>query len=168
MSKNRNSLTKQQQAFCDYRRSHPGKADHVIYAKFYSPKSVKSAEAGASRLLSNVKVLKYLSKKQEIAEKLADYRQEQWVQDILKLKRMCMAEEDIVLITEYLDKNNEVAYKELKQRGFNPAGANKALEIIGKFKKWLSDKPNIHVGDNNTQNNHPMVFVPAEMDDGND
>ncbi|MBT3723686.1 MAG: hypothetical protein HOG41_09890 [Gammaproteobacteria bacterium] len=161
--KNSNGLTNQQQSFADYYRSHPDEPGYKVYQKFYKPRTVKSAEAGVAQLLGNIRVQAYLRAKQEIAEQKADYEQDQWVQDALKLKRMCMTEEDVVLVVEHLDENNEVVRKELKQREFNPAGANKILETIGKFKNWLSgDKANIKVA---IQNNAPMVFIPAKMDD---
>lgn len=163
-AKNKNGLTKQQQSFADYHRSHPDIPEYKVYQKYYNPKSVASAKAGASRLLTNVNLTAYLISKQEITEKKVDYEQEEWVQDLVRLKRMCMAEEDINLVIEKLDENDEVQRFELKQRDFNPAGANKALETLGKFKKWLLDKPGVVVN-NNTQNNHPMVFIAAEMDD---
>ncbi len=153
MAKNKHGLTKQQQGFCDDLRSSPDMSATKAYLKNYKVKSDKVAQVCASKLLSNTMVQKYLAVKQVIAELKADYDQADWVKDILMVKRMCMADEDITLVVEKLDENNIVHRLELKQREFNPAGAIKALETLGKFKKWLSDKQEVslnHIDIDNT------------------
>lgn len=163
MAKNENGLTKQQQGFCDDLRGKPDMSATQAYLNNYSVKSESAAAASACRLLRNDKVRSYLHTKQELAELKADYDQADWVQDLLKLKRMCMADEDITFIVEKLDDNNTFRRFELKQREFNPTGAIKALETLARFKKWLSDSPDAEARVT-VKNYQPMVFVAAEMD----
>ena len=161
--KNKHGLTKHQQGFCDDLRSSPELSATQAYLNNYSVKSENAAAVSASKLLRNAKVKSYLNTKQEVAELKADYEQAQWVEDMLKLKRMCMAEEDVTVVIEKIV-DDQVKRFMLTQREFNPAGANKALETLARFKRWLSDSPSggpaVTV---NTQ--QAITFVAAKMDD---
>ncbi len=165
MAKNKNGLTKQQQGFCDDLRSNPELSATKAYMNNYSTKSANVAKVCASKLLTNANVKAYLTTKQLIAELKADYDQDNWVQDILKLKQMCMTEEDITLVVEKLDENSVIQRFELKQREFNPAGAIKALETLAKFKKWItSDKPEL-IPVKAVQNNTRINFIALPTDE---
>lgn len=160
--KNKNGLTDQQQQFVDYRRTHPEESDGSCYMRFYKVKSKKTAAVNACNLLKNPNVVRYLSEKQLQAEEKADYDQEQWVRDLVELKNICMAKQDFKLIAETVGEDGKVKRVELMQRRFDSSGANKALDTLGKFKKWLA--PDATPGGNNpgVTVTNGVIFVGAD------
>gem|GEM_PF-1667698 len=158
--KNRNGLTDQQQQFCDYLRAHPDVADGKVYAKFYNVSSLAAANTGASRLLKNANVSRYLEKKQNEAESKADYDQAQWIKDIIRLKEMCMAQEDVRFIVEKTHEDGSIQRIELNKRVFEPAAALRTLEVLAKFKKWLA--PKTSPDHSEVQITNGVIFVGAD------
>jgi len=106
--------------------------------RFYSVKSKGTADTLACRLLKNDQVIAYLAKKELEAEKKADYTQEQWVADAIRLKEMCMADRDVTVYAETIDDDGKVQRVELAKRVFEPTTAKSTLEMLGKFKKYLA------------------------------
>jgi hypothetical protein len=162
MSKNENGLTRQQQGFCDSLRSYPEKPAYRAYLENFATNSEAAARASASKLLTNPNIARYLGLKQALAEEKADYDQEQWVRDLIRLKEMCMAERDITLIAETMDKDGNINRVELAKRGFDPSGANKALDTLGKFKKWLAPVSTPRGNDPDVTVTNGVIFVGAD------
>jgi phage terminase small subunit len=98
--------------------------------------SAKTAEQQASRLLSNVKVQEYIQNKQKKLEIKTELTA-QWVLDNLKaVAERCMQAEP--LLTRV---GNQ--WEESGEYTFQAAGANKALELIGKHLGMFTDKLDI-------------------------
>jgi phage terminase small subunit len=118
-------LTDKQKRFCDEYLIDLNAKQAAIRTGY----SAKTAEVQASRLLSNVKVQEYISHKQKKLEAKAEVNA-QWVLDNLKfVAERCMIPEPL-----YDKQGNIVEYT------FQAAGANRALELIGKHLGMFTDK----------------------------
>ncbi len=162
MAKNKNGLTKQQQGFCNSYRTDPELNATRAYKKNYKVKTDLAARTAASRLLTNVNVVKYLAEKCQLIEEKVDYDQERWFLDLIDLKEICMARKSYKEISTQLVDDKPIRI-ELEQQVLNAPSANKALETIAKFKKWITDEGGVPGVVVNAE--RAIVFVPAKMEE---
>jgi phage terminase small subunit len=115
------------------------------YMKVYKCKE-STAKVNASKLLTNANLSEYIQIKQKKLEEKTELNAK-WVLDNLKIvTERCMSPEPL-----YDKDGNIVEYT------FQAAGANKALELIGKHLGMFTDK--IDIGN---KDNKPFEVITAE------
>jgi phage terminase small subunit len=115
------------------------------YMKVYKCKE-STAKVNASKLLTNANLSEYIQIKQKKLEEKTELNAK-WVLDNLKIvTERCMSPEPL-----YDKDGNIVEYT------FQAAGANKALELIGKHLGMFTDKLDI-----GNKDNKPFEVITAE------
>ena len=144
---NKYGLTDKQQLFADYYLANNCNGKRA-YIKVYGSKTERYAETQASRLMRNVKVAAYIEQRQaEIREKTT-VTQEYVVEKLKKVAERCMQEQPVMKfdyqtkeMVQATDENGEGIYQ------FDSAGANKALELLGKTIGIYKDKKELSSGE---------------------
>jgi len=120
-------MRKQILAFCQEYIKHP--ENNGAEAARQAGYSAKTARTKASQLLTRVDVQEYLAKFLQKQEERTEINAD-WVLSKLKtIAERCMQEEEVM--------SKDGPTGEFK---FDSAGANKALELIGRNKKMFTDK----------------------------
>lgn len=130
-------LTDANRVFLDLYRTDPEfkQADNYMLA-YPKCKSRKVAEAAASRLLTKPEAVKYLIEKRQKAEEEADLKEAEILRDLKEVKDMCMGRVDVPFMK--VTKDGDVVTGAAKI--FEPQGANKSLELLGKHKRMFVDR----------------------------
>lgn len=130
-------LTEANRVFLDLYRTDPEFKQAENYMLAYPKcKSKKVAEAAASRLLTKPEVIQYLLQKRQKAEEEADLQEAQIIKDLMEVRDKCMGRQDIAFMK--VTKDGDVVTGEA--RVFDPQGANKSLELLGKHKRMFVDR----------------------------
>ena len=143
---NENGLNNKQQLFADYYLANGCNATKA-YKEAYKC-SQRVAEVNGTKLLDNTRVGEYLEKRQaEIREKTT-VTQEYVVEKLKKVAERCMQEQPVMKfdyqtkeMIQATDENGEGIYQ------FDSAGANKALELLGKTIGIYKDKKELSSGE---------------------
>lgn len=147
--KGENGLTDQQQRFCDLYLANGLNASKAYKEAYPSCKTDLSARTNAARLLTNDNVSAYLAEKAEKASKSAQLDAEWIISRLMTIADRCM---QAVPVEEF-----NHATKEMEQTGefeFDSTGANKSLELLGKYKQlWTEKKEVKHTGTVSYQQN---------------
>lgn len=130
-------LTAQNKAFLDYYRADPEHRHGENYMRAYPGcKTLKSARVSSCQILGKELAQQYLQKKASKAAAAVDLQEEDILRDLIKVKNMCMGVEDSPFVK--VTKDGDIV--DGTAADFNPAGANKALELLGKTKRMFVDK----------------------------
>lgn len=148
---NKYGLTDKQQLFADYYLANNCNAKQA-YIKSYGSKTERYAETQASRLMRNVKVAAYLEQRQaEIREKTTVTQE--WIVEKLKQVVKRSLQEEPVMKFDYEEKalTQETVLddtgREIGVFTYDSAGANKALELLGKTLGIFKDKKELTTGE---------------------
>jgi phage terminase small subunit len=121
-------LTDQQKLFCQEYIVDLNATQAAIRAKY----SEDSASQQGSRLLSIDKVQDYVSKLQDERSNRVSVTADDVLKDLLYLKDVCLGKEEITVT----DSDGSLTTTKV----FKEAGANKALESLGKHLKMFTDR----------------------------
>jgi phage terminase small subunit len=133
--KDKRKLTDQQRKFADLYLKDPELNASAAYREAYPKCSVKAAESGSSRLLRNEKVAAYIQKRMDARAKKAEVDQDYVITALKELVEMCMGRAPMPKSLVVDEKAVEYEIKEVV-----PAGATKALELLGKNLKMFTEK----------------------------
>lgn len=134
-------LNKKQELFClEYLKDFNATR---AYREVYKVKQ-KTAEVQWCKMLSNAKVSEYLKSKAEEKLKKADVTAERVIQSLVEVANRCMQKVPVMIkwgIQAVEVVKDENGNEQLAQvRKFDSAGANSALEKLGKYLKLFTDK----------------------------
>lgn len=133
--KDANGLTDQQRKFCDLYLANGLNASKAYMEAYPSCKSANAAGANAARLLGNDKVSQYLSDAARKASASAQLDAEWVLSRLMTVVERCMSAEPVMVF--------DPAEKGMVESGewkFDSSGANKALELLGKYKQLFTEK----------------------------
>ncbi len=97
-----------------------------------------TAKVNAYRLLENASISEYIASKQKKIEKKLELSAEWVLNNLKEIAERCMQAEPVMI-----RKGNEMV--ESGEYKFDSSGANKSLELIGKYLKMFTDKTEIEV-----------------------
>lgn len=148
--KNKYGLTDKQQLFADYYLANNCNAKQA-YIKAYGQQTARTAEVNGAKLLRNSKVANYVDQRQaEIREKTTVTQE--WIVEKLKTVVERSLQEQPVMKFDY-DEKQLVQETVLDDTGreigvftYDSAGANKALELLGKTLGIYKDKKELSTG----------------------
>lgn len=126
-----NKLTDKQKAFCEEYLIDLNATQAAIRAGY----SEDTAKQQGSRLLTNVDVQEYVSELQEERSNRVQLDADYVLQGLLDLHKICIGEKEITVT----DADGSLTTTKV----FKEAGANKALENLGKHLKLFTDKSEI-------------------------
>lgn len=134
-------MNKKQELFClEYLKDFNATR---AYKEVYWVKQ-KTAEVQGCKMLSNPKVSEYLKSKAEEKLKKADVTAERVIQSLVEVANRCMQKVPVMMkwgIQAVEIIKDENGNEQLAQvRKFDSAGANSALEKLGKYLKLFTDK----------------------------
>ncbi|OOF68490.1 terminase [Rodentibacter pneumotropicus] len=111
--------------------------------------SESTAEQQASRLLSYVKVQEAIQIAQNNRSARVQVTQDDVLRDLLEVRDICMGRKSII-VTDTVKNNQEGKITAVDNPifAFEPAGANKALELLGKHLGMFKDRVDLTSGDN--------------------
>ena len=136
-------LNKKQELFClEYLKDFNATR---AYKEVYKVKQ-KTAEVQGCKMLSNPKVSDYLKNKAEEKLKKADVSAERVIQSLVEVANRCMQKSPVMTrgkdprqVKERVeDENGNEILADVRK--FDSAGANSALEKLGKYLKLFTDK----------------------------
>lgn len=146
---NKNGLTDNQQRFADYYLSNGCNAKQS-YIFAYGVKNEKSAESLSSKMLRNVKVSAYIEQRQKDLQEATQVTQEYVIKNLKEVAERCMKHKPVMVFNPgekcYEQKQEELFDEDGNSAGytgvyeFDSAGANKALELLGKTLGLFNDK----------------------------
>jgi phage terminase small subunit len=128
-------INDKQKSFCHSLLKHKFNQTKAYREAYPDCKSDNAARAAAPRLLANVSVQEYLSTLTEKLEKEELITEKEIIEDLKTLKDRCMQKEPVV---EW-DKDSK-EYVNSGEWQFKENGANKALELLGKYRGMFTDK----------------------------
>ena len=154
-------LTKKQELFClEYLKDFNATR---AYKEVYRAKQ-NTAEVNGAKLLRNAKVSAYLRDKADEKLKKADVTAERVIQSLVEVANRCMQKVPVMTkgkepkqVQERVeDENgNEVL---ANVRRFDSAGANSALEKLGKYLKLFTDKVEL--------SGEVITWITIKLDEG--
>ncbi|QIA76657.1 terminase small subunit [Rodentibacter caecimuris] len=111
--------------------------------------SESTAEQQASRLLSYVKVQEAIQIAQNNRSARVQVTQDDVLRDLLEVRDICMGRKSII-VTDTVKNNQEgkITAVDNPVFAFEPSGANKALELLGKHLGMFKDRVDLTSGDN--------------------
>ncbi|MCR1838594.1 terminase small subunit [Pasteurella caecimuris] len=111
--------------------------------------SESTAEQQASRLLSYVKVQEAIQIAQNNRSARVQVTQDDVLRDLLEVRDICMGRKSII-VTDTVKNNQEGKITAVDNPifAFEPTGANKALELLGKHLGMFKDRVDLTSGDN--------------------
>lgn len=140
--KDANGLTDQQRRFCDLYLANGLNASKAYQEAYPSCKSEAAARSNAARLLTNDSVSTYLREAAEKASASAQLDAEWIISRLMKVADRCLQHEPVM---EF-----DPAERQMVESGefqFDSTGANKALELLGKYKQLFTEKKEVkHTG----------------------
>ncbi|HDR0955907.1 TPA: terminase small subunit [Pasteurella multocida] len=100
----------------------------------------KAANREGSRLLSNVDIQEAIQKAQNTRAERVQISQDDVLRDLMELRDMCMGRKSFI-VTDTVKNNQEGTVNTVDNHvyAFEPAGANKALELLGKHLGMFKD-----------------------------
>ncbi|HHE3599680.1 terminase small subunit [Pasteurella multocida] len=101
----------------------------------------KTANREGSRLLSNVDIQEAIQEAKNKRSERVQISQDDVLRDLIELRDMCMARKSVI-VTDTVKNNQEGTVTAIDNSvyAFEPAGANKALELLGKHLGMFSQK----------------------------
>lgn len=150
MAKNKNNLTDKQQLFADYYLANGCNAT-LAYQEAYNC-SYDTAKVRGCRVLTNVNIKSYIDKRQEEIREKTTVTQE-WIVEQLKTVVNRSLQKEPVMKFDYKEKQlvqETVENDEGEEVGlytYDSAGANKALELLGKTLGIYKDKKELSSGE---------------------
>ncbi|MCX2960309.1 terminase small subunit [Rodentibacter caecimuris] len=111
--------------------------------------SESTAEQQASRLLSYVKVQEAIQIAQNNRSARVQVTQDDVLRDLLEVRDICLGRKSII-VTDTVKNNQEgkITAVDNPVFAFEPSGANKALELLGKHLGMFKDRVDLTSGDN--------------------
>ena len=135
-------LTPKQQRFVDEYLIDLNATQAAIRAGY----SEKTAEQGAAQLLRNIKVLEQIRIAQAAKAKRNELDADEVLNDLRELRDMCMGRKPVKISQKQKDEDGNVYYEEAEITQFDPQGANKSLELLGKHLSLWTEKIDVNVG----------------------
>ena len=108
--------------------------------------SEKTANEQGARLLVNVSILTAIQAAQVARQERTELTQDEVVNDFRELRDMCMGRKRVKVSQKQKDEEGNVFYEEEDILVFDPQGANKALESLGKHLGIFTEKVELNVG----------------------
>lgn len=140
--KDANGLTDQQRKFCDLYLANGLNATKAYLEAYPATKSEKAAGANAARLIGNDRVSAYLQEQAGKASSSVQLDVEWIISRLMKVTDRCMQAEPVMVFDPA-----EKAMVESGEWKFDSAGANKALELLGKYLQLFTEKKEVkHTG----------------------
>lgn len=136
-SKGRGKLTDKQQRFVEEYLIDLNATQAAIRAGY----SVDTAYSQGQRLLKNVEVQTAIQEAMSKRSDRVQISQDDVLRDLMELRDMCMGRKSIT-VTDTVKNNQEGTVKAVDNPifAFEPTGANKALELLGKHLGMFSQK----------------------------
>lgn len=152
-------MNKKQELFClEYLKDFNATR---AYKEVYWVKQ-KTAEVQWCKMLSNPKVSEYLKSKAEEKLKKADVTAERVIQSLVEVANRCMQKVPVMMkwgIQAVEIIKDENGNEQLAQvRKFDSAGANSALEKLGKYLKLFTDKVEL--------SGEVITWITIKLDEG--
>ena len=72
--------------------------------------------------------------------------QDEVLNDLRELRDMCMGRKPVKISQKQKDEDGNVYYEEVEMTQFDPQGANKSLELLGKHLSLWTEKIDVNVG----------------------
>lgn len=122
----------------------------------YSP---ETARQQGYRLLTNVDVEEAVQKAMGMRAERTALSQDEVVEDLRELRDICMARKSVKIMTIVKNAREGMAQPvEVEGMMFEPAAANRALELLGKHVKMFTDK--VDMTSNNQTMSSGVLLVP--------
>lgn len=101
--------------------------------------SEKTAQEQASRLLSKVNVQQAIAEAMKKRQVRTQVTQDDVIHDLCEVRDICLGRKKVKVV-EVLKAEGVISAEEIEKSFFDPAGANRALELLGKHMKMFTDK----------------------------
>ncbi|MFP4773896.1 terminase small subunit [Pasteurella multocida] len=126
----------------------------------------KAANREGSRLLSNVDIQDEIQKAQNKRSERVQISQDDVLRDLIELRDMCMARKSVI-VTDTVKNNQEGTVTAVDNHvyAFEPAGANKALELLGKHLGMFKDRVDVTNSDGSLNRPTIIELVAPGIDD---
>ncbi|HIF5510040.1 terminase small subunit [Pasteurella multocida] len=117
----------------------------------------KAANREGSRLLSNVDIQEAIQKAQNTRAERVQISQDDVLRDLMELRDMCMGRKSFI-VTDTVKNNQEGTVNTVDNHvyAFEPAGANKALELLGKHLGMFKERVDLTNSDSSL--NRPTII----------
>ncbi|MDT3453362.1 terminase small subunit [Pasteurella multocida] len=117
----------------------------------------KTANREGSRLLSNVDIQEAIQEAKNKRSERVQISQDDVLRDLIELRDMCMARKSVI-VTDTVKNNQEgtVTAVDNTVYAFEPASANKALELLGKHLGMFKDRVDLTNSDSSL--NRPTII----------
>ncbi len=102
--------------------------------------SEKTAEQGAAQLLRNIKVQEVIQAALKERQARTELTADEVINDLRELRDMCMGRKRIVVSIKKQEENGDEYYEDTEIIKFDPQGANKSLELLGKHLRLFVEK----------------------------
>lgn len=137
-----NKLTLKQQRFIDEYLIDLNATQAAIRAGY----SEKTANEQGARLLVNVSIANAIQAAINARQARTELTADEVLNDLRELRDMCMGRKRITISIKKQDDDGNIYYEDEDIAKFDPQGANKSLELLGKHLGLFAEKMDVNVG----------------------
>lgn len=101
--------------------------------------SKKTANEQAARLLAKVSIQQAIADAMKKRQVRTQITQDDVIRDLCAVRDICMGRKKVKVV-EVIKSEGTISHEEIEKSFFDPAGANRALELLGKHMKMFTDK----------------------------
>lgn len=101
--------------------------------------SERTANEQAARLLAKVSIQRAIAEAMKKRQVRTQITQDDVIRDLCEVRDICLGRKK-VRVVEVLKADGKISAEEIEKSFFDPAGANRALELLGKHMKMFTDK----------------------------